>query len=392
MSQIVEYNTQEFKTIVSKYERIYLFGAGGDGKKMIEFLTQIGISITAVIVSDKKNNPENLLGIEVKELHSIQSDSKNLFVMGVSRVYEEQVAEILEKKGHSNIVKISDTKWNLNAASPKLEITAKIGCSIQCKFCPQKELLCSYFKEDKERAVYLSLENLKKAVDHMPENTVITFSGFCEPFLNPQAVEMIKYANQKGHRIELYTTFSKLTLAEFEQIKDIPFEQVVLHTPDKMNYANIPVTDEYKQILNMALEHRKVNGEPFIDSANCQSEPSDEFLEIAKGRILVESTLHDRAGLLEGEELKKSGKKTGKLVCQCSYLQNHWVLLPDGTVTLCCMDFGMKHTLGNLLYEDYQTICDNQAYKKLRTQMEKKGNERDLLCGNCTASVEISKN
>lgn len=391
MSRIVEYNTQEFKTIASEYKNIYLFGAGEEGKKMMGFLTKIGISITAVIVSDKKNNPENLLGIEVKELHTIQPDSKNLFIMGVSRVYEEQVAEILQKNGHSNVVGVSDTKWNLKVTSPKLEITAKIGCSIQCRFCPQKELLCSYFKEDKERAVYLSLENFKTAVDHMPENTVITFSGFCEPFLNPKAVEMIKYANQKGHRIELYTTFSKLTLGEFEQIKDIPFEEVVLHTPDKMNYADIPVTDEYKQILNMALEHRKVNGEPFIDSANCQSEPSDEFLELAKGRILVKSTLIDRAGLLEGEELKKSGKKTGKLICQRSCLQNHWVLLPDGTVTLCCMDFGMKHILGNLLYEDYQTICDNQAYKEIRKQMVQKGGERDLLCCDCTASIEISE-
>ena len=65
---------------------------------------------------------------------------------------------------------------------------------------------------------------------------------------------------------------------------------------------------------------------------------------------------------------------------------DHWVLLPDGTVVLCCMDFGMEHVIGNLLENTYGEIIDGQPYKNLRKEMLYGG---DILCRKCFLSQRI---
>ena len=60
----------------------------------------------------------------------------------------------------------------------------------------------------------------------------------------------------------------------------------------------------------------------------------------------------NRAGNLEYEELETYNHK-GKLVCGNGEIGNGegWNsnILPNGTVVLCCMDYGREHILGNLL-------------------------------------------
>jgi hypothetical protein len=41
--------------------------------------------------------------------------------------------------------------------------------------------------------------------------------------------------------------------------------------------------------------------------------------------------------------------------CNSTYYPN-FILLPNGNVQLCCMDFGLQHTMGNLLERDYNSI------------------------------------
>ena len=221
----------------------------------------------------------------------------------------------------------------------------------------------------------------------MPSNTIICFAGFVEPFFHPQGVEMIQYAYKMGHPVELFTTFMGLTKEQFDIIKHIPFHQVVLHTPDKLNYANIQIDETYRKILDEVLDMTKEDGTSFIDSANCQSEPSEEFLKLAKNRIVVESTLVDRAGNLEDDALKKSEFKKGKIICNRTKDLNHWVLLPDGTVVLCCMDFGLKHPLGNLLTDNYDDIIAKKEYQSIISAMSDE--KVDIICRKCTSSKEV---
>jgi len=44
------------------------------------------------------------------------------------------------------------------------------------------------------------------------------------------------------------------------------------------------------------------------------------------------------------------------------------VLLPNGDLQMCCMDFGLNHKIGNLLTESYPYICSR--YFKLHNKFE----------------------
>ena len=45
-----------------------------------------------------------------------------------------------------------------------------------------------------------------------------------------------------------------------------------------------------------------------------------------------------------------------KMTCNCTERLYHNVCLPNGDVSLCCMDYGLKYIIGNLLTQEYDDI------------------------------------
>ena len=269
---------------------------------------------------------------------------------------------------------------------PSLEITTVMGCRVNCKYCPQSALVSKYFEQDNNRARELTIDVFKTCIDKMPQNTIVIFSGASEPCLNENVYEMIEYANSKHHILRLLTTLEGMTIEGFERIKDIPFEAVVLHAPDMDRYAKIELSDNYFNILDRVLAAKKKDGKPFIDLCNCQGTFDEQFLAHVNWDIpgLNRKTLlHDRAGNLCEDGLD-SKRNEGRIYCGASFPKlNHFMMLPDGTVCLCCMDFGQKHVLGNLVRDSYKDIIDSNELKKVRSGM-KHDLEMDILCRNCS--------
>jgi len=65
-------------------------------------------------------------------------------------------------------------------------------------------------------------------------------------------------------------------------------------------------------------------------------------------------------------------------------------MLPDGRVTLCCMDFGMRHVLGNLLEEDYESMMYGGVMKSVEDAMMCK-NREEILCRSCELALEYDE-
>lgn len=65
------------------------------------------------------------------------------------------------------------------------------------------------------------------------------------------------------------------------------------------------------------------------------------------------------------------------------------MLLPDGTVVLCCMDYGMEHIMGNLLFDSYEDIINGREANKIRRNMAEE-TER-ILCRKCQYAVSDSE-
>ena len=155
-----------------------------------------------------------------------------------------------------------------------------------------------------------------------------------------------------------------------EKVLKLPFEQVVLHTADADGYANIPVTEQYLRNLRRFVEAKKADGTRFVDSANCQSRPHEKVTQITKGKLSIYCEMSDRAGNLDNSAGNLlSADMKGEIYCERSYQLNHNILLPDGTVVLCCNDFGMQHILGNLYTDRYEDIIKSEMMRQVKRGM-----------------------
>lgn len=244
---------------------------------------------------------------------------------------------------------------------PHIEITTQIGCPIQCKFCPQSVLLSRYNGEKR-----LTLDNFKAICDKIPPDVDIHFSGMCEPFINPEAVEMVEYAAQ-NHTVSIFTTLTGLDIEKYERLREIPYRWFCVHVPDGQLNTKLKCTPTYLQLLRHVTNNQP-ECEKFWFSMHGDYHPA--VIPIILGYD-VENNMIDRAGNLDLAWCEKRNLKNP--ICTCSnYNQN--VLLPDGTVVLCCMDYSMQHVSGNLLEQDYKDLKRQPQYD---------------LCKKCNRAVEM---
>lgn len=370
-----------------------IYGAGTVAKVILQICKELGIKIDCFCVSDLRGNVSDIDNIPVICFFNLPFEINDtcIFIGAVERNFEGVILENIKKAHYERYVECPRRLLELDAweyekrSRPILEITPVVGCSVNCKYCPQNTFIKNYCEGDRNRERELSLEMFKHCIDKLPKNALIRFAGFAEPFLNSRILDMFEYANRNGYDMSLYTTLVGLKENQIRRLIEIPFKEVVLHTPDKDGFANIPITQEYMNCLEFLVNAKKCNGDQFIDKANCQSTPDENILRITRNKIKISIDLQDRAGNLDDKRFQKSCKN-GKLKCELAINLNHNVLLPDGTVVLCCNDFGLKHKLGNLFNQEYYEIINGNELNRIKKVMrdELKGS---ILCHNCAMAV-----
>lgn len=380
----------EFLDIIKLEKKsLYLFGAGRVAQVLYNVCTKNKIAIQGFCVSDVQKNKSVYNGLPVIDVKHLAIADKNAdIVIAVFERGEKKIEKFLRDLGFTSVFSVPDgildyDPWAAKRyRSPIIEVTSKIGCSVNCRFCPQSTLLSAYFKDDKKRKSVMTFMEFKSYLDVLPQETIVDFSGFVEPFLNHDSLAMMEYTAQSGHECALYTTFRGLTPDEFDRLIKIPFKNVCVHTADADGYANIPVTQEYLAVFAAALEAKKTDGSPFIDTANCQSEPHPEVLKLTQGKLKVYCEMSDRAGNLDPNAANLVHvQKEGKIRCSRAVAMNHFVLLPDGSLVLCCNDYGLKHVVGNLNKSSYEQIMRGEEMKRIWCAMS--SDREDIICRKC---------
>lgn len=255
---------------------------------------------------------------------------------------------------------------------PFLEITTRIGCQNNCQYCPQDVILKAYKGKERE----LSYENFVKAIDKVPKDVYICFAGFCEPFLNKDCGKMVIYADQKGHKIDFYTTLIKATENELEKIKGIKFHRFIIHLPSA-GKENMKADENYLQLLKKVVEY-KIQGLSFI----CHNELLPEFAPIIKDFTVFKIDTISRAGNLGNVKVAKVGNLF------CTQNKNHLHqndLLPNGDVYICGMDFGLKHRLGNLFEEDYASLFNSKEFFRVKEGL--RNGKEGIICNLCERAI-----
>ncbi len=376
------------------FDHIFVYGAGRMAKPFALFLKENGIFIDAFCVSDKSLNRKAEFGIPIIQIDDLNvNKERTVFLLGVNPRLNLEVSAILKKYGYSNIMQSTEyIRYYGNYQydfymNPMIEITTKVGCAINCKFCPQESFLRNYFQRGNEDKI-MTFDTFKTCIDKTPENILVEFAGFTEPFLNDECIKMLKYTQEKGRKINLFTTLVGVKKEMLPIIQNIEYGEFVLHVPDVEEYAKIPITDEYLDLLDYVVKAVKPSGQPLVDYACSQGEVPLLIKQHLGDDIRIFVSLLDRAGNLEDEHLYGKRNIRGQICCDVSKKINHNVLLPDGRIVICAQDYGMQHVLGNLLEEDYEDIINGDVAKNIVLSMNNP-DDVNVLCRNCSLARQI---
>jgi hypothetical protein len=271
-----------------------------------------------------------------------------------------------------------------------IEIATNIGCKVQCKFCPQDISMLNYATKNKleqikfGNPVIMSYSTFVKIIETVPKNVLIRFSGFSEPFLNPECAKMMKYASDNGYEIQLFSTLVGMNSNDVEILEKINLQKFVIHLADNEKYAKISQTQHnkiLKQIISSSIDN------VFFMSMGTISDETKNII----GMDVKPSVMVDWAGHIEFGE--KTERISGPIVCSMSTSRKNEgippIILPNGNALLCCKDWSMEYVLGNLINCKYDDLFDSKVYKEIVKKMSSEND--DILCRNCEYAVSVNK-
>lgn len=224
----------------------------------------------------------------------------------------------------------------------------------------------------------MSEDNFLKCLRKIPGNVEILFAGMAEPWLNPDATLMLLHSHASGHRVGVYTTCAGMTLKDVEYISHIPFLHFCLHLPDAGGLMKFKVTHEYLEVLKACL---KIPGRNMM----CIGDVHPLVKEITGPIEDSSKTLISRAGNLKTLAITP---KKGRLECSAmSSKMDHNILLPNGDVLICCMDYSQQHVIGNLLEMEYEELFKTDEYHRIKQGLIDENS--NIICRSCEIAKQV---
>lgn len=260
-----------------------------------------------------------------------------------------------------------------------LEISTVVGCKMRCSYCPQTAHIENYSNRvGKKKSLFqMTLLQFSEYISSVPQEVDIVFAGMAEPFLNPETTSMIQLAYDKGHTISVYTTGEGVTIEDIEILEKRKFNHFCIHLPDGDGDMNLTVDENYIEIIKKL--------KPISNNVMCIGNLHPKLKEVVGDVPNSRLSLFSRAGALKELMIPR---KSGKLFCSvCTDSLNHNVLMPNGDVLLCCMDYHQKHIIGNLNTHNYSEIFETEEYKRVLSGLQDE--TIDILCRTCEISKEI---
>jgi organic radical activating enzyme len=280
-----------------------------------------------------------------------------------------------------------------------IEITTNVGCTLACSFCPQDKI-SKLYKRGPERM--MAFDSYKRILSKIPKNVRIDFSGYSEPFLNPEAMNFIELTAQMGYQQVLYSTLMGVSNSNAHRLRELLNEKkinyMVVHLPD--SHGNMPgfkISDEYLLNLKILLESDAVSCmtmsktneilpsiNKFIKD-NCVRAVYKKLPKNSFGRGFLgwrRGGALDTAGLNESY-LLPSVKWSKPISCASTPFYNANVVMPNGNVHLCCMDYSGRHILGNLLLDPYEKLFTSTEMMKIISINRESNYSDEVICRKC---------
>jgi len=287
------------------------------------------------------------------------------------------------------------------------------SCNLRCPECP------SGLRQFTRPTGMLKNDFFRTTIDEIHKELlylIFYFQG--EPYLNPDFLEMVKYASDKKIYTATSTNAHYLTDEVAKKTVESGLDRLIISIDGTTQdvYEQYRVGGDLEKVLQGAKNIMKWKKElksktPFVFFQFLVVKPNEHQVEdirrLAK-EVGVDEVRFKTAQVYEYEtdpnnliptidkfsRYKKNadGSYTAKnkLANRCWKLQHANVITWDGLVVPCCFDKDATHQLGNLKTQSFKEIWHNDNYRQFRAELMKSRKNIDI-CANCSEGVSVWK-
>lgn len=285
------------------------------------------------------------------------------------------------------------------------------SCNLRCPECP------SGLRAFTRPTGMLQQNFFRDTIDQLSSDLlylIFYFQG--EPYLNPDFLDMVKYASQKGIYSATSTNAHYLNDANARRTVESGLDRLIISIDGTTQdvYQAYRVGGKLEKVLAGARNIMKWKKElksntPFVFFQFLVVKPNEHQIEDVK-RLAVEIGVDDvrfkTAQVYDYEQdpnnliptLDKYSRyrknEKGEFAFKNS-LQNHcwrlWhatVISWDGLVVPCCFDKDAQHTLGDLKGRSFKEVWHSDTYVNFRRQILQSRKNIDI-CANCSEGTKV---
>jgi len=266
--------------------------------------------------------------------------------------------------------------------------------------CNARCIMCPYQKMTRKKEI-MPMIFFKKIVNNCLVYGVKDFNlnFYNEPFLDPFIFERIKYLKSKGVRVQLFSNGSVIDSEKIEKILESELDEIIfsIDGAKKETYESIRrglvfgktitnILNLIKRKKDLGLEKPKIKLN-FVKQKLNEGELKEfrSFWIDRVDKIYVSSD----DGRNETPELFARDKKS-LTSFPCVRLWHELIVMSNGKVPLCCVDYDGKIILGDFNTQSLKEIWDSDNFKRIRQLHLEFKADKIPLCKKCVSSYRKS--
>lgn len=306
------------------------------------------------------------------------------------------------------------TKWTnrtIQWGSPfSISFEPTTSCNLRCPECP------SGLRSFTRPRGMLDEGFFRKTIDELESKLlylIFYFQG--EPYLNPDFLDMVKYASDKKIYTATSTNAHYMNDENAKRTVESGLDRLIISldgtTQDVYTQYRIggnleKVLDGTRNIVKWKKELKSKT--PYIFFQFLVVKPNEHQIEDAKRlakEIGVDDVRFKTAQIYDYENgnaliptidkysrYKKQANGTytikNKLANSCWKLWHACVITWDGLVVPCCFDKDAQHRLGDLKKRSFQEIWKEKEYEEFRAKLIQ-GRDKIDICANCSDGTKV---
>ncbi len=307
------------------------------------------------------------------------------------------------------------SKWTKQSVQWGMPISISFepttSCNLRCPECP------SGLRAFSRPTGMLKKDFFSETIDQLSKDlTYLVFYFQGEPYLNPEFLNMVKYASAKKIYTATSTNAHYLTDDAAKKTIESGLDRLIISIDGTTQqiYQQYRVGGKLNKVLEGAANIVKWKKElksktPFIIFQFLVVRHNEHQIENVK-KLAKEIGVDDvwlktaqvydyendpNALIPTNEKYSRYKKdKKGKMVLKGNNQNHCWrlwhdpVITWDGAVVPCCFDKDAKHQLGNLSEQSFKELWKNKTYNQFRNKILDSRQNIDI-CANCSEGVKV---